>query len=647
MFLDRVIMENVGPIDKLDIKFPFDKDGKPKPIIFVGENGKGKSTVLSNIVDSLFEFAKQSFNDITEINKNGGTPYFKVLSSRNTKIGCEYSFSFINFVDEKDGEKLNFQYMEKIGKLSYEECKNKTDGMLNLSSFGNDIERKKYQTIDKPYFEKEFEKKSICFFPPNRYEKPNWMNKNMVSEDFIEIVDRISGQLNKPIIVQNVTESNIKWLLDIIVDSRADLAQDNQGQWSSEQNLNDIKLLKIARENVEEILSEILKKDIKFGLNWRNSAGSRFNIIDKSTNEMIIPTLDALSTGESALFNMFSTIIRYSDYGDISKSIKLNEIEGIVIVDEIDLHLHSSIQCDVLPKLIKKFPKIQFIITSHSPLFILGMKEIFKEDGFEIYEMPDGHKIEAEEFSEFEKSYQYYKQTGLFSKDIENILKCKGEKVLIITEGKTDWKHMKAALLKLREQGLYQDLDIEFLEYENDIQMGYNNLIALCEAASKLKNTNKIICVFDRDLSSRDLKKVKDENKDYKLWDNNVISVVLPVPNSREDIQDIMCIEHYYSDKDVKTQYEGRRLFLGDEFTNKFGLHKEGDKICQDKNKCGKKLIIDSGCVVAKIEDESVNIALSKNDFANNILNQKEEFKDICFENFKLLFDLLQTLVKL
>ena len=108
---------------------------------------------------------------------------------------------------------------------------------------------------------------------------------------------------------------------------------------------------------------------------------------------------------------------------------------------------------------------------------------------------------------------------------------------------------MKSALEKFKEQGLYMDLDIEFLEYENDIKMGYNNLRKFWWSSfSKLRNSNKIICVFDRDLNDKDLKKVKDENVDYKLWDNNVISLVLPVPKSRYDIEKIMCIEHYYSE---------------------------------------------------------------------------------------------------
>ncbi|WP_298911496.1 hypothetical protein [uncultured Nostoc sp.] len=46
--------------------------------------------------------------------------------------------------------------------------------------------------------------------------------------------------------------------------------------------------------------------------------------------------LYSLSSSQSILFNMFTTIIRYADKGDINKSINLTEIEGIVIIDEND-----------------------------------------------------------------------------------------------------------------------------------------------------------------------------------------------------------------------------------------------------------------------------------------------------------------------
>jgi hypothetical protein len=49
---------------------------------------------------------------------------------------------------------------------------------------------------------------------------------------------------------------------------------------------------------------------------------------------------------------------------------KLVENRGIVMIDEIDLHLHPAWQMDVLPTLAKALPNIQFIVTSHSPLIV-------------------------------------------------------------------------------------------------------------------------------------------------------------------------------------------------------------------------------------------------------------------------------------
>jgi hypothetical protein len=49
---------------------------------------------------------------------------------------------------------------------------------------------------------------------------------------------------------------------------------------------------------------------------------------------------------------------------------KLVENRGIVMVDEIDLHLHPKWQMNVLPVLAKALPNLQFLITSHSPLLV-------------------------------------------------------------------------------------------------------------------------------------------------------------------------------------------------------------------------------------------------------------------------------------
>ena len=53
----------------------------------------------------------------------------------------------------------------------------------------------------------------------------------------------------------------------------------------------------------------------------------------------------------------------------------LNE-NAIVLIDEIDLHLHPKWQRDIISFLSNAFPNIQFIATTHSPLVIQSMNEV-------------------------------------------------------------------------------------------------------------------------------------------------------------------------------------------------------------------------------------------------------------------------------
>ena len=54
--------------------------------------------------------------------------------------------------------------------------------------------------------------------------------------------------------------------------------------------------------------------------------------------------------------------------------------EGIVLIDELDLHLHPAWQQDLVKNLKQTFPKIQFIATTHSPFILQEMEdnEVFK-----------------------------------------------------------------------------------------------------------------------------------------------------------------------------------------------------------------------------------------------------------------------------
>lgn len=90
MYIQRIIDKNIGPLADVDICMPFDKNRNPKPIILVGETGSGKSTFLSNIVDSFYELARQYFRDAINPDELGNRDgYYKVTALYNFYAASE------------------------------------------------------------------------------------------------------------------------------------------------------------------------------------------------------------------------------------------------------------------------------------------------------------------------------------------------------------------------------------------------------------------------------------------------------------------------------------------------------------------------------------------------------------------------------
>ena len=71
---------------------------------------------------------------------------------------------------------------------------------------------------------------------------------------------------------------------------------------------------------------------------------------------------------------------------------KGKESDGIVVIDEIDLHLHPSLEATVVERLHRTFPGIQFIMTTHSALVISNLDTSEKGDGRDnvVYKLAEG-----------------------------------------------------------------------------------------------------------------------------------------------------------------------------------------------------------------------------------------------------------------
>lgn len=76
---------------------------------------------------------------------------------------------------------------------------------------------------------------------------------------------------------------------------------------------------------------------------------------------------DALSDGYRTYIGWVADLLYHISMG-APYGTKLVDARGIVLVDEVDLHLHPDWQTTVVPTLAETFPKLQFILTSHSPL---------------------------------------------------------------------------------------------------------------------------------------------------------------------------------------------------------------------------------------------------------------------------------------
>ena len=557
MYLKSIHSVNVGPIEDAKIIFPFNEDGTPKPVVIVGENGTGKSVLLSNIVDSFYEIAGVAFSDVREKDSfSRGDLYYKAVLPQEIKIGKQYMYSYLEYFDNVIND-FHIKYVLKSGHLSTQDFF-KIENIQSNNKFNWEYEDNYKNTIvDKKKVEKILSEEILCYFSPERYEKPNWMGNRyyeLSNFEHLTIKEKWSGRLNKPILVTNV--------------------------------------------NVQT----------------------------------------------------------YADSNDINKSINLKDITGIVVIDEIELHLHSNLQRKVLPKLLKRFPKVQFIISSHSPLFLLGMDEVYGRDGYEIYQMPSAIRITSERFSEFEKAYNYLTETETYQQSIRQEIQKHQGKHLIITEGSTDWKHIKAAFQHLKLKPEYQDyekMDFEFLEYGKDIEMGNKNLEDMCRHFSTIKQPRKMIFVADADVDKTNKALRGKNSSSYKNWGNNVFSFVLPLPEHRQTTPEI-CIEHYYTDDEIKTSIEidgkPRRLYIGNEF-NKDGISLDSKFFCRDRNSCGngKINIIDGNdgkSVYAIGDQKETNLALPKMKFAEGILDQLPEFADINFNNFHLIFDIIKQILE-
>lgn len=171
-------------------------------------------------------------------------------------------------------------------------------------------------------------------------------------------------------------------------------------------------------------------------------------------------TLNQLSSGYSAIINIISNLIL-----KMNKDTNTNfDVEGVVLIDEVETHLHVSLQKVILPFLESFFPNIQFIVTTHSPFILTLIKDTV------IFDLEN--KIQVEDLSSHSYSsiVESYFNTDEYSKLMKKkyyrYIELKESKLYKNSDAETELHDLKKYFKSIPTEWA-EDMKLAFLLEEN------------------------------------------------------------------------------------------------------------------------------------------------------------------------------------
>ena len=112
------------------------------------------------------------------------------------------------------------------------------------------------------------------------------------------------------------------------------------------------------------------------------ACGDPIQEVDKQGEKL---TVNQLSDGEKCLMAMVGDLARRMVIANPASKKPLSG-KGIVLIDEIDLHLHPKWQRTVVPRLVETFPNCQFLVSTHSPHVVTHVQP----ENLHLLEMGEG-----------------------------------------------------------------------------------------------------------------------------------------------------------------------------------------------------------------------------------------------------------------
>jgi predicted ATP-binding protein involved in virulence len=313
--------------------------------------GHGSPEDRSNL-NNLSEFTKQLQAEISAKHENINLPLFVHYSVNRAvldiplKIKKKHSFDLLNIYDESLTSGANFrtffEWFREREDLENENSKYLADPLATGERTVSRLEQN--GTYLKSL------SNTLPIFPTNLY--INWQNSCV---DELGIVIGKSNDLYTDFLnATSITNINTD-----IISNGLEILSRIKNYVKSQDNQN----LSISIDSQLEIVRKALQKFLPEFTDFSIRRSPLRMEVKKGENTL---TVNQLSDGEKCLIALVGDLARRMAIANTMREDPL-EGDGIVLIDEVDLHLHPRWQRTVISKLTEVFPNCQFIISTHSP----------------------------------------------------------------------------------------------------------------------------------------------------------------------------------------------------------------------------------------------------------------------------------------
>ena len=337
MFLKSLVLHNFRCFSNLEVSF------KNRLTVLVGNNGSGKSTVLeaAAIAAGTLTSAMDGLTNYGIKKSDAHYKYFDLGS--NVDVQPQFPVE-ITASGMPDGKEISW-----------------TRNLNTANSRGGFASAKELTAISHSYQErmrngdKELKLPIISYYGTGRL----WNQHKEKKNDIFEKNNRSNGYIDSLDGAAN-DKLMMKWF------QKMTMQQIQRGK-----AIPEFTAVKMAMEQVFAAVTGFSDVNVQFNL---DTGDIDIIYFDKNHEHVRIP-VSLLSDGYKCTISLIADIAyRMAILNPQLLDKVLTETEGIVLIDEIDLHLHPRWQKRILKDLTNIFPKVQFIVSTHAPEVINSAK---------------------------------------------------------------------------------------------------------------------------------------------------------------------------------------------------------------------------------------------------------------------------------